>query len=356
MLVAVICDQHFGVRGDNPNFLDKQQQFYEQVFFPTLAEHNIKTVIDLGDTFDRRKYVNFLTMQRAEQMYFDVLQQRDITLHSVVGNHNAYYKNTNHVNSIDLLLKKYPNVFTIEDTTKTLTLGSTSVTLVPWITSSNEQTIFDQIKQTTSPILMGHFEIQGFEMIRGRVCDHGLERTLFSTFDSVYSGHFHHPSEYGNIKYLGAPYEMNWSDFDGKRGFHIFDTETREMTHVPNPFVMFHKFTYDDTDQQLTAEDVQKLDVSLYAGSYIKIVVEEKTNPFVFDLLVDKFQSEGARDVKVIEADLVYNDTDDPSEILNQAEDTVTIMNNYIDRLDLGKKTSKLKDVMIGLYNESNSL
>ena len=39
-----------------------------------LKENNITTVIDLGDTFDRRKYVNFHTLQQVKKFYFDVCQ------------------------------------------------------------------------------------------------------------------------------------------------------------------------------------------------------------------------------------------------------------------------------------------
>lgn len=354
MKIAIINDQHFGVRGDNVNFLDKQEQFYKEVFFPTLDEQGIKVVLDLGDTFDRRKYINFMTLRRAQRMYFDQLNERDITLHAVVGNHSTYYKNTNEINSLDLLLEKYDNInWYIHDPVE-LTFDSAKIMMVPWICAENHQKCMDAIKSTNASMLMGHFEIQGFEMMQGRLCDHGLDKAMFSKFDSVYSGHFHHPSEYQNIKYLGAPYEMTWSDYDGKRGFHIFDTETRELTHIPNPHVMFHKLYYNDSNDQLTIEDVQKIDGSEYINSYVKIVVEAKTNPYIFDLMIDKLQQGGAADVKVVESALNFEHIDD-DQLLDEAEDTVTIMEKYVDGLKLPDEGMPLKKLMRELFDKATS-
>ena len=99
MQIALITDQHFGGKQDSQSFCDYIERFYTNQFFPHLKENNISTVIDLGDTFDRRKYVNFQTLHRVKQFYFDVLMENNIQLHSIVGNHSTYFRNTNSVNS-----------------------------------------------------------------------------------------------------------------------------------------------------------------------------------------------------------------------------------------------------------------
>ena len=108
--VAIITDQHFGARNDSTHFLDYYEKFYKDTFFTTIDEHNISTVLILGDTFDRRKYVNFYTLKRTKEMFFDRLAERNIQVHMLAGNHDTYFKNTNDVNSVDLLLKEYSNV------------------------------------------------------------------------------------------------------------------------------------------------------------------------------------------------------------------------------------------------------
>ena len=110
MKVALITDQHFGGKQDSQNFSNFIERFYREQFFPYLSENNIHHVIDLGDTFDRRKFVNFNTLDQVRQFYFDVLKDRDITLYSIVGNHSTYYRNTNSVNSSELLYGHYDNI------------------------------------------------------------------------------------------------------------------------------------------------------------------------------------------------------------------------------------------------------
>lgn len=352
MKIAIITDQHFGVRNDNKHLLNSQVQFYENVFFPTLEEHGIRTVLDLGDTFDRRKFINYHTLKTARECYFDVLADKDIDLYAVLGNHTTYYKNTNEVNSLSLLLRGYENIRIYENEPVEVVFDGCKIMLSPWMTNTNTQDSLEAFAQTDAQILMGHFEIQGYEMMRGQVCDHGLDRNVFSKFDMVLSGHFHHPSKYGNIEYLGAPYEMTWTDFGGKRGFHIFDTETRELTHIQNPYRNFIRIDYDD--QEYTVEDIEELDVSMVSGSYVKVVIETKNNPYILDLLVNKLESAGAVDVKVVED--FTNGVLDEEEVLDEAADTSSIINQYVDNLDTKVEKSQVKSLLGDLYREAISI
>jgi DNA repair exonuclease SbcCD nuclease subunit len=164
--VAIITDQHFGARNDSLTFLDFYQKFYDNTFFPTLDENGIDTVLILGDTFDRRKYVNFFSLQRAKEMFFDKLAERNIRVHMLAGNHDTYYKNTNDVNSPDLLLVEYGNIDVISKP-ETIIIDGTRICMMPWICPDNYQESMDVITNTTAEICMGHFEIAGFSMYRG---------------------------------------------------------------------------------------------------------------------------------------------------------------------------------------------
>ena len=353
MKVAVITDQHFGVRGDSILFLDYYEKFYRDVFFPTLDARGIDTVLDLGDTFDRRKYVNFVTLRRAKQMYFDPLKERDITVHSVVGNHTTYFKNTNDINTMDLLLKEYTNYNVYTHEPVTVRLGSCDVMLSPWICPSNAEVSFEAFKETSAKILMGHFEFAGFEMMKGQLSDHGLDRADFKKFLAVYSGHYHHPSSHENVTYLGAPYEMTWTDYAGKRGFHIFDTETLEMEFIQNPYSIFHKLEYDDSD--LTVEDIDELDVSMLTSTYVKVIVKKKNNPYTFDLFIDKLQSAGAADIKVVEDHLNF-DIIDEGELVDEAQDTLSLLRGYVDSLEVKANKERINEFLRDLYQEAVSL
>lgn len=353
MKLAIINDNHFGVRGDSRVFLDHQQRFFEEIFFPYIDKNDIRVVLDLGDTFDRRKYINYVTLKRAKEFFFDQLSKRNIEYHAVVGNHSVYYTNTNEVNSMSLLLKEYDNFHFYEHEPAELTFGSTCVMMVPWITKNNSETCLQSISETNAPVLMGHFEIKGFEMLRGTVSDHGLDKDLFSKFEAVYSGHFHHPSEYGNIKYLGAQYEMTWSDYDGKRGFHVFDTETRDIEWIENPYRVFHKIEYDDED--MTVEDIASLDTSMLKDTYIKVIVKNRTNAYIHDLFMNKLTDAGAADVKSIE-DSLNLEAAGVEEILDETQDTKDILHSYIDSIETKIEKKQIQKLVDELYIEALSV
>ena len=78
MKIALITDQHFGARNDSTIFLDFYQKFYEETFFPRIKKENVSAVLILGDTFDRRKYLNFYTLKRAKEMFFDPLENMGV--------------------------------------------------------------------------------------------------------------------------------------------------------------------------------------------------------------------------------------------------------------------------------------
>lgn len=353
MKIAIITDMHLGVRGDSKVFLDNQERFFSEVFFPYIDKHNIKTVLDLGDTFDRRKFVNYVTLSRAKQMFFDQLAQRDIEYHAIVGNHSVYYTNTNEINSMRLLLQEYNKFNIYESKPVELTFGSTNVIMVPWITKDNSENTMAAIAESKADICMGHFSIQGFEMLKGAINDHGLKREIFTHFEQVYSGHFHHPSDYGNIKYLGAPYEMTWSDYQGKRGFRVLDTETRELEWILNPYAVYNKIDYDDTN--MTIEDIASLDVSQVQDTYIKVIVKTRSNPYIYDLFMNKLTDSGAADVKAIEDSLNLEDAG-VDEILDETKDTKDILHQYIESIDTVVDKIHIKDVIDELYIEAQQI
>jgi hypothetical protein len=225
MKVAIITDQHFGARKNSKLFHDYFLKFYNDVFFPYLEEHGITTVVDMGDTFDSRKGVDFSALAWAKNNYYDRLKDMGILVHTIVGNHTAYYKNTNDVNAVDLLLREYDNVPVYSEPTE-ISLDKLKVLLIPWINSENQEKSFSLIKKSNCKVAMGHLELNGFRAHRGHVMDHGHESDLYNKYERVFSGHYHTRSDNGKIFYLGNPYEMFWNDLEDPRGFSIFDTKT----------------------------------------------------------------------------------------------------------------------------------
>ena len=185
MKIAIITDQHFGCRKNSKLFHDYFLKFYNDVFFPALEEEGIDTVIDIGDTFDSRKGIDFAALTWAKENYFDRLKDMGITVHTIVGNHTAYYKNTNEINAVDLLLREYDNVHVYSETTSIL-VDNLSILLVPWINPENEKQTLGLINKSSSPVCMGHLELQGYKVNDYVVMDHGLNDQPFEKFEKVY--------------------------------------------------------------------------------------------------------------------------------------------------------------------------
>ena len=137
MKVAIITDQHFGARKNSKHFHEYFLRFYNDIFFPTIEAEGITTIVDMGDTFDSRKGIDFSSLSWAKNNYYDKLRIMGCMIHSIVGNHTAYYKNTNDVNAIDLLLAEYDNIKTYSEATE-IKLDKLDVLLIPWINSENE--------------------------------------------------------------------------------------------------------------------------------------------------------------------------------------------------------------------------
>ena len=344
MKIALITDQHLDGRKGNLAFWDYFQKFYDNVFFPTLEKEGITTVIDLGDTFDNRKSMDFNTFHRVKTNYFDRLNKYEV--HMLLGNHCTYYKNTNRINSPELLLEQYENI-TIYSEPKHLKLGSKKFLMLPWINKENSDEVLGLLETSEADICCGHLELTGFEVTPGMKMDHGMDPTLFHRFQRVWSGHFHHKSKKGNVQYLGNPYQMYWNDYKDRRGFHIYDTESDKLKFVANPYEIFDKIFYDDT-----SADYNKQDVSDYKDKYIKIVVNEKRDYQMFETLVDRLYNVGVHDVKIVET-LV--DEDDKTDIEISAKDTLTLLNEYIDEVEMSVDKSDLKGLMRTLYIESNA-
>ena len=348
MKVAIITDQHFGARKNSKLFHDYFLQFYNEVFFPTLEEEGITTVVDMGDTFDSRKGIDFSALAWSKDNYYDRLKELGCTVHTIVGNHTTYYKNTNNLNSVDLLLREYDNVKVYSEATEVL-LDKLKVLFIPWINQENEAETFKRIKDTTCKCAMGHLELQGFRVNNQIVMEHGLESKLFEAFTHVFSGHYHTRSTDGKIFYLGNPYELYWNDVNDTRGFHIFDTETLETTPVNNPFKMFHSIYYEDTNYQT-------FDTRQYAEKIVKVIVRKKTDTKQFEKFIDKLYSSNVAELKVVENfDFSgWYDKDGTSDF--ESEDTLSILNRYIEESEVDLDKSTLQKLLQEIYQEACEL
>jgi predicted phosphodiesterase len=355
MKIALITDTHFGCRNDNLSFIEYFRKFYAEIFFPYLKNHNIDTIIHLGDIVDRRKFINFNSLKAMHDIFIQPIIDNDITLHAIIGNHDTYYKNTNEINSMQQLYGTigYEKIKWYGNSPELINIDGCEIMLLPWICSGNYERFMSEVEKTKAQILFGHLELKGFEMHKGAINYDGFDPNVFNKFDIVCSGHFHHKSTSGNINYLGSPYEMTWADYNDPRGFHIFDTETRELVFVRNTLKMFHKIVYDDSNT--TLDEIVNKHFDKFNECYVKVIIREKNNPYWFDLFMEKIEKSNPVHVQVVE-DHLNLDLENDDTIVSEAEDTITILNKYIDGLDINVDKQNLEKIIKELYSEALSV
>jgi DNA repair exonuclease SbcCD nuclease subunit len=346
MKIALVTDTHAGVRGDSDTFAKYQYKFWYDVFIPYLRENNISNIIHLGDITDRRKWINYKTLNSFRQLMLSLSSEFDLKV--IIGNHDTYFKNTNDINSMACLF----------DTTGAWLNGAFQwyteaeeiwypgvehpILFVPWINSENLERTLDKIDKSTAKVCMGHLNLVGFEMARGHKNTEGMDRKVFRKFDMTLSGHFHKRSHMDNIWYLGSPFEQTWIDCDEERGFHVLDTDTMELEFVPNPHKMFFKIFYDGTSDVDPAE---------YSNKAIKLIVNSIDDQYEYTKFVEALELAEPWHMQVID-NTDASDTSDVSVEHIESRGTVELLNDYIEQTKYDNK-SEIKSLLRELFDEA---
>ena len=345
----MLGDVHIDARNSSITFAEYFELLYDHMFQYMLS-NNIKTIVQFGDLFDRRKYINFNILKRAKANFFDKIREYGMHMYVFVGNHDISYKNTLAVNSPTLLLADYADCITVVTNPTELQVGSTNYLMLPWICAENYEQTMSAIEETNAPYCFGHLELTGYEMYKGSVCDHGFDPKIFAKFKKVYSGHFHHISEKGNIHYIGSPYQQFWSDYGDERGYFVMDSG--KVSFVKNPYDMFFKLKYDDSVPN--ALDMLNEDFSKYANRYVKVIIQTKNDLFLFENFIKALEEAGANVTSV--EDHKHRDIESESEIVENAESMLDIFrkvsDTYTDKID----SEGLYSLLMDLYQEATSL
>ena len=340
MKVAIITDTHYGARKGSDHLHNYFEMFYRDVFFPSLEKYQVDTVIHMGDIFDSRKSIDLKSLEWSKKVVFEPLKKYNV--YAIVGNHDCYYKDTNYVNSPELLLRAYPNIKLYSKATE-IEIDKLKILMLPWINSENFDETKELIDGCESKVAMGHLEINGFRATRGHMMENGMDTSVFDKFDRVYSGHFHTRSTDGKIYYLGNPYEMYWNDVNDTRGFHIFDTDTLEHTSIDNPYKLFYNVYYDDTNYKL-------FNTSIYKNKIVKVIVRKKSNIKEFEKFIDKLYASGVQDLKIIEN---FEIQESEEFDINEDENTLSILNRYIEESEFDLDKNIIKNIFQDLYREA---
>ena len=348
MNLAILNDTHCGIRNSSDIFMQYQESFYNDIFFPYLLKNNITQILHLGDYYDNRKTVNFKALHHNRKIFLEKLREYGITMDIILGNHDCYFKNTNDLNSLKELLGHYMNEVNIIEEPRVMDYDGCKIGLVPWINPENEKEYLKFIKNCKAEIIGAHLELTGFEMDRGLECRDGMSPTHFDKFEMVLTGHFHAKSTRGNIYYLGSQMEFYWNDCHDKKYFHIFDTDTRELTPILNPLTIHQKIYY-DCDKIDVLQDLSYID-----NKFVKLIVVNKGDPLIFERFVDRVQMRSIHQLKIVEnfreflGDSVNGDI--------KIDDTTELVHKYIDMVDTDLDKNRIKSEISELMLEAQNL
>lgn len=350
MKVAIINDTHCDVRNSSDIFLENQTRFYTDTFFPYCIDNNIKQVIHLGDYYDNRKQISVKAINHNRRIFLDPLRDNNMQMDIIPGNHDVYYKNTNDICSLKELLGHYMNNIAIVMEPAVYEYGGLDIGLVPWINKESYQSTLKWLQETKAQVICAHLELNGFDMMRGVKSTSGMDASVFNRFDMVLSGHFHTKSQRDNIYYLGNQMEITWADAGDPKYFHVLDTETRELTPIRNKHVLFKKIMYND--EQI---DYNNIDTPDCKHKFVKVVVQTKSDQFMFERFLDKIQAQDIYELKIAEnfQEFLGENVDDDG--IN-VEETTELLSTYIDNVETDLDKARIKSEMSDLMNEAQAL
>lgn len=345
MKVAIITDTHAGARSDQVSFHQHMHWFYQHVFFPALIERNIKRVFHLGDLLDRRKYINFQTMQRLKTDFLDEIRDRKLDFRILSGNHDVYNRNVLKFNGLEQVLEPYPfEVFTKPQILR-LSGVSRPIVIIPWIMDETRQQASETLSQAPSDsVVFGHLELKGFTMNPGSISEHGEDASTYRRFAGVYSGHYHSISHNDNIHYLGSPFHFNWGDYNDPRGFHILDLDTLELEFIENPYSMFRQVEYDEDDTSLD----EQIEQGYFMQCYTKVIVKNKRSQAKFEEFLAKIDAKFPLDLKIVDTARLAVDKSD----FTGAETTPEIIRKYVGQIDSPLKAD-IEKKLLSYYEQA---
>lgn len=325
MRIGVIGDVHLGIN-ENKYLFNKYHLKCIKYIFSRFKRLGIKKIIYLGDIFDKRYSISVKTLKQAEDLF-----QNDFEQYFLLGNHDVTYKNSNKLNSVEILLGDKNKV--VVDTPEELVFDNKKFLLVPWINKTNIKKTTEIVEQSEADYMFGHLDLVGFEMISGFVSTTGhFNISLLRNFIHVISGHYHCYSNKKNVTYLGSVSQMTWNDNEVQKYCGYIDTKNDKLNLIEIPYHIYKVIRIKSEDDIKNVEQYKDKIVKCYLYTKRNIKIEK----FITDL-VDIAQTVNVIDEQVINATIDF-------EISEHNMSIPDLWEAYLENMEIPKKDSVIVD------------
>jgi UDP-2,3-diacylglucosamine pyrophosphatase LpxH len=265
-IIAVLGDLHFSHSGHSHEKFEQQMAFIEQQFFPYLLENNIKIVMQLGDINHDRNRADWYILNEMKKRFYGWFDCNDVQLHALVGNHDTVFKNTLDQNSLSETTKHFENVYVYTKPT-VVEIQPYKIGFNPWILDHKNPKLTEKVD-----ILLGHFDVMGFPMLKGIYSKEGLDYKSLSNYRLVMSGHYHIRHIQENFHMVGTPFQLNWNDWNQPRGFVVLDTQFN-VTYIQNTVnPQFVKIYYDNGNIEVLGLDYDEEPIPMSREKSLEVV------------------------------------------------------------------------------------
>ena len=308
--ICLVADTHLGIYKSSDMWHEVVLRLFQNIA-DECVRRNINTIIHLGDFFDNRRVLNVKTLNYAMECA-KILNR--FQTYIIRGNHDQYFKNQAHPNSL-VVFGKYKNIHIVDEPI-VLDLGM-PVGLVPWM---------EDFSNLECDILMGHFEINGFQMNDGYIMRRAhLNAGDFKKHKQVISGHFHMQSGDNNsgIYYLGSPFQQDFGDAGDERGYYIYspidnggDFEFIEFTDAPKYIIT----------------STENIDFDVIEGNIIKLAFQKDYGTIRNTEIVDEVQMMNPLYLYTDFTDAAVELTDDIIDDEVEMRSEKEIVKSYIDK------------------------
>lgn len=343
--VAIFGDVHHG--GSSPdNVVERKTcEFWEKVAFPYCEKHGIHYGIQLGDLTHNRRAIYTQSAKNIVDYYVGGIERLNqsghpFEMYQIIGNHDCYYNDGTSLNTPAVLLDSRDHIHVVPDY---LFVPELKADLFSWGTSP--------VNHNRGRFAFGHFDIINAMMNGGIYCKKGYDLDSFSTYDRVFSGHYHNKSEIKNVVYVGTVIPQNFGERNSQHGFYVLDVETGEFEFVHHDLSIFEAFSVGSMKEVQTLLESRES----WADKVLNITIGSDILTSEIPGIIQMFTDKGAITTKVFSlmngGDAV-SDTGSPMEFL----DFETKMKEF---LELKYKDNPFYDGIVSMfekfYNEVKS-